>query len=402
MIQLIKYEFKKYVIKKYNFYILIALTVLFMGALFLGEGNYFFEKGTRSSFFSKIGTTYSEETKESLISESDKLSESMYHTNAEGELIFDTGAKNRKGKYSESQVQDYELLQSAMECIHINEKRNINTSILTSGTYSKEAAFGGYKKENNHVMVDRQKIQAFIKHMYFGWTSCIYLIILFGFSYSIEREKNIEALLSITQKGEGTVYLVKLLTAFIAVFATNLYFFLIFMMTEFLLVGNWLSIMSSPLFLVDGYEMCASGLTVLPIFLLQMLFSIVLSLLITFLTMFFSRVIRKGNITVFCTLVLLLLGVTIDVLNMGIYQNEFITDSDNWYIISATTFRKILKSDKMLNPFALINIQYYMEQPRFLFFGAKQYPVYILPILISIVLVAVCSVFLVQNRSRRS
>ncbi len=180
----------------------------------------------------------------------------------------------------------------------------------------------------------------------------------------------------------------------------NLYFLAIFLVGQFICIGFSFSDLNTPLFLVEGYHMCASGATLGTLLFVQELLIIILSLLVTFITMVLSKRIGKNIFAILASFMLFLIGALVDIVNLAIYKNSFIINKDQWYLLSLPTFNKLLDNMKLLNPFSVINIQYYLEQPRYLTLGSLQYPLYYSPVIIMIVIIGISSIYLMQNSRR--
>lgn len=400
MIQMIKYEWKKYIIRKQNLYILLLLTLLFCGVIFFCEGGYVTSKKSYQTFYGQLAPRYGEDTRELLEEEAEELFNKIYTQGEDGTLALNKKEASKKGKYGETQIDDYALLNQALDCLTVEENRNQNIKIILNNPGSRMAS--EYEEENNAFIADREKLNVIAKTAFFGWPACIFLILVFGVSFSMEHEKNTHTLLSITHKGEDALYVSKIMAAVIAVLVVNLYFFILYMAAQALFLGMKLSDLQQPLFLVEGYGLCASGHTLATLLLTQELFALLLSFMVVFLTMVFSKVTGKSVFAIIASLVLFLAGVALELINFGIYQNPFIANTDNWYLLSVASFYKIFAYEKMFNPFALIQISYYMEQPRFLVLGSRQYPLYFIPLIIMIVVFCACTLYLIQSRRKVS
>lgn len=400
MIQMIRFEMKKYVFRKHNIYILLLFTIIFCFANFFGERQCFEEKHEIHSYYNIIGDTFTDKTKKTLEEEQSLIESKIYRKDDNGNLIPNQEEIRKKGKYSVTQMGDLGLISRALGCIEVVEKRNRNMAIImdNSNSYQSGLLSMAYTAEKNNMLIDRLRLQAFSSNMYFGWPICILLVIIFSASFCTEREKNILGVLSITKRGEWSLYISKLITGIIVTIIVNLYFLTVFLLNQKVLIGLSISDLNQPLFLVNGYEMSASGDTLLTLLLTQGLLVIILSLVVTFAVMVLSKCIRKNVYVMISTLILFFVGTGVDIINLGIYKNDYIQNTENWYLVSVTTFHKLLEYVKLLNPFSVINVQYYLEQPRYLSLGSLQYPLYYSPIVIMIVVIGVSSIYLLQNK----
>lgn len=392
---MIRYEIKKYVFRRRNLALLLLMTLLFCGVLVFSEWKCMVEKNLRQDFFDKMGNHFSETTRASLEEEQEELFNRLYPQDAEGAITVNQDELLKKGKYSDTQLDDYALLGDAIDCIDTVEKRNSNLSILRKNNQG--AMSSEYAEEHNDCMADRMKLTVIARTLWFGWPACICLVLIFGTSVSIEHEKQLLPVLGITCKGEGALYIAKMAAAFLTAIAVNLYFFAVYMVIQFLFVGMGVPDLHQPLFLVENYELCASRHTLLSLIVMQEIFALLLSLMVAFITMVCSKAIKKGIFATISAFIVFGAGVIFDLLNLAIYQNDFHMDVDNWYIVSVTTFYKIFAYDKKLNPFSLIQFQYYISQPRFITFGTIRYPLYFLPLIIMIIILCAGSLYLLQG-----
>lgn len=396
---MIRYEIKKYVFTKRNLILLLLMTVLFCGVLVFCEWKYIAERDLRQDFFDKMGNHFSEHTKDLLEKEQDELFDSLYPRDEKGAITVNQEELLKEGQYSGTRLDDYGLLRDAADCMEAVEKRNSNVIILRKNNQG--AMLSEYEEEHNDCMADRMKLSMITKTLWFGWPACMVLVFVFGASVSIEHEKQLLPVLGITAKGEGALYVSKMAAAFLTAIVVNLYFFSVYMVMQFLFVGMRAADLHQPLFLAEGYELCASRHTLLGLVVMQEIFALLLSVMVAFITMICSKAIKKGCFATIGAFAVFGAGVIFDLLNLAIYQNDFHMDVSNWYSVSVTAFYKMFAYDKRLNPFSLIQFSYYMSQPRFITFGTVSYPLYYIPLIIMIVILCAGSFYLLQGEPDR-
>lgn len=398
MIQGIKYELKKYVMTKSHFVILFMLTFAGMGILFWNEGGYFFEKAMRKDFYSQVGQTFSEADKQKWIEEKERLEQELYVTDIEGVVSPNKEEVNKKGKYADTRIDDYKLLDELVTCIEVVEKRNRNTSLVTD-TF--EGASHDYEREDNHMLADRKKLSAVAHNMAFGWMPCLALIIILSASFAVEYENNVNSVLCITEKGEWAVSMAKILTGIFTAVVLNVYFWGIYLISQTVFLGMTEQDWRQPLFLAESYQMCASGTTIQGFLAKQTLVSILVSVLIAIFTMVLSKWIKKSIYALLAALGVFVAALIPDLLNMMVYSNVYVSEMSNWYLISEPAFYRMLKYEKIFNPVSMIQFQYYVEQPRYIQILDFQYSVYCFPIIVAVLLIGIFSIFLFYEKSGR-
>lgn len=395
MIQKIKYEMKKYVITKSNFFLLIAITLVSIGVLFWSEGGYFSEKDIRQNFYERIEEmNFSVEDKQKIAGERARIEQEIY-----GEDFVEPKKEEmaKQGEYADTKLDDYELLGEVLTCIDIVEKRNRNTALIVERY---EGEKGNYQEEDNQMLVDRKKLTASVRNMLFGGVPCLLIIFVLSSSFAMEYESNVNHVLRITKKG-NLIYISKLLTGIIIAIVLNLYFWGIYYIFQFLFLGMTVQDWRQPLFLVEGCQMCASGMTVESFFVKQIFVSMLVSVLIALLTMLLSKTIRKSIFTLLVSISIFVITLLPDLLNTVIYSNTYIAKISDWYLMSEPDFYRMLQIEKIINPISLLQFQYYVEQPRYIQISDYQYPVDIFPILGAVFFIGIFSVALSNEKPGR-
>ncbi len=286
-------------------------------------------------------------------------------------------------------AEDLIYLNDALDCIEANEQRN--DSIRSIIEMNGDSVNSDYTEENNHYMADREQLYAAAKSLYAGWPACILVLLIFAFSFCVDTENHCSRLLAVTKTGDTAIYTSKILTGILMTAVLDLYFFLIFGAAQFILTGNWIKLLNCPLFLVVKVWhllLAAAGGCFL------------LSLLCVFLAMLLSLLLKKGVLAALASLAVFLIGAAAELLNMAIYENDFIVNTDKWYLISQVDFTRIMNRMKEFNPFALLNASWYLEQPLYLTVGNWMYPIYVVPILIVVAFVSICAISILQTARR--
>lgn len=398
MIQGIKFELKKYVMTKSHFVILFIITFAGMGILFWNEGGYFFEKAMRKDFYSQVGDTFSETDKQKWIEEKEQLEQELYETDADGIISPNQEEMYKKGRYADTKIDDYSLLGELLTCIEVVEKRNRNTLLITD---SFEGTSHDYESEDNYMLADREKLSAAAQNMAFGWMPCLALIIILSASFAVEYENNVNPVLCITKKGEWAISMAKILTGILAAVVLNVYFWGVYLIAQTAFLGMTGQDWRQPLFLAEGYQICASGTTIQGFLAKQVLVSILVSVLAAIFTMVLSKVIKKGIYALLAALAVFVATLIPDLLNMMIYSNVYVSEQSNWYLISEPAFYRMLKYEKIFNPVSMIQFQYYAEQPRYIQIFDFQYPLYCFPIILAVLLIGIFSIVLLYEKSGR-
>lgn len=399
MIQAIKYELKKYVFSKNNFIIILLLTLAWLIIVFLMiEGGLFFEKTERQDFYSHAVRSFTVADEQKVTEERDELYRELYEEKEDGTQQANTEAMKKRGKYTSTKVNDYSFLNELITCMEVIKKRNENTALIVD-KLDKDSH--DYEKENNYMLADRTKLTAIVRSMSFGWLPCLALIIILSFSFSMEYENNMNLLLCVTKRGQWTITMAKIVTGILSAVILNIYFWMVYLASQIFFVGMTGSDWEQPLFLADGYQLCASGLTVKGFFVNQAASLFLVSVLVVMFTLLLSKIIRKGNYTLLAALGIFVIMLLPDLLDTLIYSNVYLSDMSNWYLLSEPAFYRILAAEKIFNPFSMIQFGYYMEQPRYIQIQGAEYPTYSIPVILAVILIGTAGIVLLYERVRR-
>lgn len=395
MIQGIKFELKKYVMTKIHFAILLILTLVGVGILIWNDGGYLYEKTLRRDFYSQVGETFSEADKQKWTEERDQLDQELYETDKNGAILPNREEMEKAGIYSDTKLDDYAMLGDALRCIEVVEQRNRNTALVANDSPD-------YEKEENHMLADRKRLSVIVNSMTFGWMPCVALIIILSASFAVEYENNVKPVLSITKKGYE-ISLAKMLTGVFLAVILNIYFWGAYFLLQTALLGVTGKDWGQPLFLVEDYQMCASGATIHSFLVKQVMVSILVSILVAIATMAMSKWIKKSVYALLVSLALFVIALIPDLLNMAIYSNKYVAGMNDWYFLSEPAFYRMLKWEKMINPISAIQFQYYVEQPRYVQILDYQYPSYCFPLILAMLLIGILSIVLLyESRGRRN
>lgn len=394
MIQNMKYEMKKYIITKNNLIILVVLSLLSVGILFWNEESYVVEKNVRQRFFHKIESMHlSAADKQKMEQEKDQTEQEIY----EEDLVTPKRAEmKKKGKYADTKLYDYCLLDEVLTCIDTMEKRNKNTAFLAENDQSLE---GEYQKEHNRTLVDQKKLNLFVQNTNFGISACLLTIFLLCASFSIEYECNVDPVLRITPKGKEKRVASKIATGMAVALVANLFYGALYCFCQFLFLGVTFQDWKQPLFFVDGCQICASGATIGGFIAKQLLVSVLISILTAFLTMLFSKLFRKSMLSLAVTCVIFGTALLPDLFNDVVFSGKYTIHINDWYFLSEPEFYRLLRTEKLFNPISLLRFQYYTGQPRYLQLSGYQYPAVIFPVLVAALLIVFIGTMLFKRRT---
>lgn len=392
MIQNMKYEMKKYIFTRNNLLFFVILSLLSIGILFWNEGSYINDKNSRQRFFEKIERiNFSAEDKQKIKQERDKVKKEIYKDD------FVTPKKDemkKQGKYADTKLDDYCLLDEVLSCIDLMEKRNRNMAFLSDHD---QGWNGKYRKENNQALVDQKKLGLFVDNMSFGVTACFLVIFLLCSSFSMEYEVHVRPVLCVTKIGEGRLGLAKISCGVLLALVANVFYSGVYCLCQFLFLGMKIQDWKQPLFYVDGCEICASGMTIQSYFIKQFMASVIISVLIALFTMLLSKLLRKGILSLITAFIVFFIAFLPDLLNDVVYSSKYIIQMKDWYFISEPDFYRLLQMEKICNPVSLLRFQYYAEQPRYLQISNYQYPVEIFPVLTALVVIVILGAVILKR-----
>lgn len=398
MFLMIKYEIKKYIGCKRTYGYILLLTLFFIALLVFCEWKVIEDRGACETFYRAAGNSFDEAKKQKIQSEYDKCSERLFVTEESGNIKYKEEEAGKDGTYGKTQIEDYAILRDALLCIEKAEKRKRNVEVLR-GEFAETAAGNFYQEERDNLLADRAQLNALVKNSWFGWFSCLAVVFILGPSFCIEKKWKILDVLRVTKRGECVLYLSKILTGFVLAAAVSGYFFLLYVAVQWGLLGITMETFAKPLYFVDGFELCASGLCIGKVLLWQGICSLIVTVLCAFFTMAFSKVMSRGIYAQIVSLLSMAAASVIHLLSAFGYQNEF-WDTDTFYLVSAATFYKILSAEKTWNPFSLIQGQYYLEEPRFFVIGTYSYPLWLIPVILAVFIMGGLVLFLSGGRRR--
>lgn len=400
MMQQVKFEMKKYIFRRSNLIILVLSSLLFAVLILFSEWKVFLDKTSSVKFFSYMGDSYTEEVKEKLQDEYEQLRGEIYTTMPDGSIIVEQEQVFAQGSYGKTKIEDYGLIAEALESIEAVEKRNETIQILLENQ-NDTVLNGYYVSEQNNQIANRKQLDCFVNFAWFSWGSCLMVILLLGSSFSIENQRKMLPLLSATKKGEDSLYFSKIITGCIMAVAVNVWFYFLYMIIQGFLLGISSDTFRMPLFLVNGYELCISGMTVGNIMTFHFIFGVFVTILTALVTMTCSKSIGRSIYAKVASVLLLLTGTGVDLFYYAVYQSSFMFNDDRWYLVSIAKMYQIMNLEKKWNPFSLLTMQYYFAQPRFFTWNGYQYPVYIFPFIVLIILSGILIVYLIWNRKKR-
>lgn len=397
MIRGIKFELKKYVLTRQTLSTMFVLTFAGAALLFLLNLTSIFEESRqiRLDFFDMVGDSFTEEDRQRFMKEKEEVCRELGLS--ETNIFPDENRMWQKGKYTDSKWYDYVYLSAAINCIECIDQRN---SIIENALKDSNVFTSDYYKEDIHALADRENLLDTVRDMVFGWFSCIAVIIIFSSSFSDEYTNNIYNVLCLTKKGCQNLTLIKILSALLVSIAVNLYFWGIYLIGENLIRGGIsLSDWNKPLFLANGFIMCASGKTVGDMLVTQIALSILVSVLAAMFALVLSRTIKKGLYCLMTALVSFVVVLIPNILEIAFGKIRYLTHHPELFPISEPEFYKLMEMEKTFNPFSLMNYRYYAVQPQYVRIFDSYYPLQTIPVVIAIVLIGIlCCVLLGGKR----
>lgn len=399
MIQQLAFEMKKYIFRHSNVVILLLSSFLFAVLLLISEWDVFIDKVSSRKYFAYVGDSYTEEVKEKIQNEYELLEQEIYTIKPDGSMIVEQEQVSAQGVYGKNKIEDYALMGTALECIEAVEKRNQTIQIFLENNI---ALNDYYVPEQNNQLVNRSQLDCFVNYAWFSWASCLMVILLLGSSFSIENQRKMLPLLCATKKGEDSLYFSKIMTGCIMAVAMNIWFFFIYLVIQWFLLDISSSTFQISLFLVNGYELCISDMTVGNIITFHFIFGVLVTILTALVTMTCSKAIGRSIYAKVASVLLVLAGTGADLFYYTIYKNPFMTNDDRWYLVSIAKMYQVMDIEKRWNPFSLLTLQYYFAKPRFLTWNGWKYPVYIFPFIVLIVLSGILIIYLIWNKKKRT
>lgn len=400
MIQQMSFEMKKYIFRRSNALMLGVSFLLLFVLLLFSEWKVFWDKSSFRKYLAYAGDSYTEELKENLQNEYALLGQELYTAMPDGSLMIVQEKAKAQGVYGETRIADYALLRDILECIETVEQRNQTIQILLDNENG-AALNGYYVPEQNCQLANRWQLGCMVNCAWFSWAACIVVILLLGASFSIENKRRMFPLLCATKKGEDCLNVSKILTGCVTAATVNCCFFAVYLIIQWLLLGINSNTFRMPLFLVDGYELCASGMTVGAVMAYQFIFGTLAAVLAALTAMAFSKGIGKGGYARAAAVLLFMLGTGVDLLYYAIYQNPDVLNDSRWYLVSIPRMQRMMDMEKCWNPFSILTMQYYFTKPRFLTWNGRQYPMYVFPFIVLMIVSGILVIYLIWNKKKK-
>lgn len=388
------YELKKYVLTKSHILLFVILTLLMTGLLVRSEIMRIFAKEGNQAFYDRIGQTFSEETKQELKAEREKLDRELFDVSVDGVKTVRQEEILKTGRYGNTKISEYGYLREALACIETVETRNRNTEIL-----SQKMGNSAYEVEENNVMADRLKLTTVAQHMPVGIFVCIACIFFLSSSFSTEYENRLYPTVCITSYGYWGICTAKILAGIFVAVVCNLYFWGLYLLLQNWLVGMSLQEWALPLFLAEGFEMCPSGTMMSDLLAGQFVSSILCSVLTVMIVLAMSRLIKRSLYTLVASFTGLGIMLLPDMMYRIVYHN-YAGEMKNWYILPEPDFYRLIGLEKIFNPISTLQFQYYMEEPRYVRIWGYQYPAYCGSMLIALMLIGIVGVCLFWEKKR--
>lgn len=376
------YELKKNLFTRRTVIIVAVIVVLSTAALVFSERYLVRDKTSRKEFYNSL-TSVSGQT-EWLKEEYDSIYGGMLITDAEGNTEIDSDYANAKAPYGRNNVDYLGLLREASDTAQKVETRNSNIKTVLSNPG--DFAVDAYYEENNDSFADSIYLTYFIKNARFGWVTVIICVIITASLVSLEYENGMHNILMLSCEGNYKLYLRKITIGACTAIVTTVFCALWYLLIQWIMLGTGFKQLSAPLFMVEGYEMCASGMTVGGLFVRMILLSMLIAILMSFAAILLSRCIKKSVFAGIASVAVYIIGILCDVIYLTRYGRQMTAGSDDWYLISVPAFYKIYGMEKRVNPLALLDVKYYFEQPRLTHLFAGYYNAYMIPVMVTLIL----------------
>ena len=398
----IRFEMKKYILRRSGALALCAFTALAAGFLVFGQWHVIMEKTAYKNYMAHTGEVFTGGTKAEIQKEYEALGRELFSVNDDGGYVPDLDQAAAPGTYGKTKIEDYKVIGEILSGIAAAEKRDASVRILLEG---REKGFLGdyYAREHDDRIVYLTRLGCVAGFAWLpGFLSCLTAIFWLCASFCIEANKRMLPVLCATKNGEDGLYLAKTATGCLAAVLLNVYYFAFYLAMEKLLLGIDARTLQTPLFYADGYGLCASGMTVGALLLKGFLLSVPVTVFAALLIMVCSKYIGKGAFAALAGVLLFFAGTCVDVYYFIKNRNllPLAPDHKIFYLASDATLYRMMDLEKKWNPFSLLSAQYYFQQPRFVVWMGWRFPAYVPALLASFLSSGLCMACLLLRRRR--
>ncbi|MCR4840325.1 MAG: hypothetical protein K5848_02165 [Lachnospiraceae bacterium] len=265
---------------------------------------------------------------------------------------------------------------------------NSNTSDDLKSFYEKKVEFGIYDSRIAERMIESM-----------SYSGVLIVLLAFVFSSAFAIETDLEPVLHATRLGRREVYKAKETAAVLGSLLLTVAFFLAYLLTLFIIYGNLGSIWNMPLYAVPGFSSSAHGLTVGDFFFRQLIFSMVVSVLVTEFTLLISKIFRKKPLCAFISLSCLFIFRSLDILYNRVYYSEY--ETSGFRLMSKVTFDNLYEKNIKYNPFSLLNTSVYLRKVDFTVVGDRLVMQFVFPFIVALLLSSAIH-FLIINLNRKN
>lgn len=378
----ILYELKKNLFTRRTVIVAVAIVLLSTAFLVWNERYLIKDKSSRKDFYNSLDSVSGQA--EQLKKEYDDIYGRIMVTDSEGNTEIDSDYANAAAPYGKNNADYLGLLGEASKDAERVTTRNTNikTVLNNPGDFAVDA----YYEENNDSFADSSYLTYFINNAHFGWVAVIICIIILASSCSVERESGMDKVIMLTPKGNFNLYLRKTAIGAVTALAVTVFGALWYLFVQWIMLGIGFKELAAPLFMVNGYEMCASGITVGGLFVHMTLMAALAAVLMACITVLLSRCIGKSVFAGISAFAVYAIGILCDIIYLTNYAKQITAGSSDWYLVSVPTFYKIYNMEKRINPLALLDVKYYFEQPRLSHLFTGYYNAYLIPIMVTVIL----------------
>ena len=347
-------EFKKSIFTKTRCIIYVLLLIVLAVFTFISTVH---RDKTAIDFYKKMNGRAQYEKLAALSDEYSALYNSAFYY--EDDVFVDNSKiLETEGKYTPSRYDDMLLLREIRNIKDsIDERKQQTETILEAGGRARL-----YYDNEQYLICDHWVVETLMGQKYYPLIACMITIIAAVAVMTVDNRKMIS--LCVTKKGLNAIVFSKVMAVGIVALISSVAAFLFFVGAVFAKTGFSVWELLAPAFYASDFLLCGSGLTVIGYLLFELLITVFFAFFIAEITMLLEAVIGKWKITMLISMVLVAGMTAIETLSKVLFENGF--DTRENYIISKFSFFRLYEVLKKVNPFSLIDIRYYFEQPRFI------------------------------------
>lgn len=339
MIDLIRFELKKYVINRKNVIWLVVCSLILVIWLIYVTQNI----SDRAAFSKKVlsdnNYTYTDDLLENL------------------EILKSTS--------SAEESQSYSYIIKSIERTYV---RNKYIYAVRNGEISQSLSFISFfnMDETAMCMIDIDISGIFVKNIIYFMFSLISMIWIISCGYSVEKEK-ISKVSALALGNNQNINFIKIIVVLGLSIILNVFYGLVNIVLLMIRLKVEINIFNAPLFLIDGFEKCKSGISIGQYLLMQFGCAVIATFFVGLITLLVAKIARNTGIVFFVAALIIAILYGVELIEYWVYTNMVV--GDKYYIMSAVTYNKMLKTINFFNPMALLNLKYFYQSPKFLTVG---------------------------------